>query len=179
MLNTHLKVPRISWRRFNVISRKRFRSTPHTVDQFDRRLGGPLLEIHGVGFGIRPRSQNFSHTFPSNVFRKHLRIPPEMIQAAYLSGFPGSFETTHRAERIPTLRRGYEAVKAETDSEVDLRTLYPLCGFASASEALDAVASAYPGRLLMLSNFTMSSRRRPSIGKRSASIKRSPAMPDE
>ena len=41
-----------------------------------------------------------------------------------------------------------EALSAREVDEDDLRILFPLCGFQSAGDALDAVASAYPDRLL-------------------------------
>jgi predicted nucleotidyltransferase len=37
-----------------------------------------------------------------------------------------------------------KAMAARESDEGDLRTLYPLCGFVSADEALDAVETAYP-----------------------------------
>jgi hypothetical protein len=44
-----------------------------------------------------------------------------------------------------------KALAAREADEDDLRTLYPLCGFNGFSDALDAVAAAYPGRLLKAS----------------------------
>jgi hypothetical protein len=63
------------------------------------------------------------------------------------------FESPGLSVRVASPRYLFvmKALAASEADEEDLRLLYPLCGFESSSDVLDAIASAYPGRLLKAS----------------------------
>jgi hypothetical protein len=92
--------------------------------------------------------------------RPELGLPPDWINDAAKSFLHGDdpqastlFESPGLAVRIasPQYLFVMKALAAREADEEDLRVLYPLCGFSSATEALDAVAAAYPGRLIKAS----------------------------
>ena len=92
--------------------------------------------------------------------RPELGLPPDWINDAAKSFLPGDdlqastlFESPGLAVRVASPRYLFvmKALAAREADEDDLRTLYPLCGFGGAEEALDVVTAAYPGRLLKAS----------------------------
>lgn len=92
--------------------------------------------------------------------RPELGLPADWINDAAKSFLPGNdpqastlFESPGLAVRVASPRYLFvmKALAARETDEDDLRTLYPLCGFGSAEDALDAVTAAYPGRLLKAS----------------------------
>ena len=92
--------------------------------------------------------------------RPEYGLAPDWLNDAAKSFMPGEdasattlFETAGLSVRIASPRYLFvmKALSAREADEDDLRILYPLCGFASASEALDTVSLAYPGRLLKAS----------------------------
>jgi Nucleotidyltransferase of unknown function (DUF6036) len=92
--------------------------------------------------------------------RPEYGLSPDWLNDAAKSFMPGEdadattlFETVGLSVRIASPRYLFvmKALSAREADEDDLRILYPLCGFASAGEALDTVASGYPGRLLKAS----------------------------
>lgn len=92
--------------------------------------------------------------------RPEYGLAPDWLNDAVKSFMPGEdpeastlFETPGLSVRVASPRYLFvmKALSARESDEEDLRILYPLCGFRSAGEALDAVAGAYPGRLLKAS----------------------------
>jgi Nucleotidyltransferase of unknown function (DUF6036) len=92
--------------------------------------------------------------------RPEYGLNPDWLNDAAKSFMPGEdvnsttlFETPGLSVRIASPRYLFvmKALSAREADEDDLRILYPLCGFTSANDALDAVAAAYPGRLLKAS----------------------------
>ena len=92
--------------------------------------------------------------------RPELGLPADWINDAAKSFLPGNdpqastfFESPGLAVRVASPRYLFvmKALAAREADEDDLRTLYPLCGFGGAEDALDAVTAAYPGRLLRAS----------------------------
>ena len=89
-----------------------------------------------------------------------LRLNDEKLNDAAKAFMPGDdleastlFETPGLSVRVASPRYLFvmKALSAREIDEEDLRVLYPLCGFGSAGDALDAIATAYPGRLLKAS----------------------------
>jgi hypothetical protein len=92
--------------------------------------------------------------------RPDLGLARDWINYAAKSFLPGDdphastlFESPGLAVRIASPRYLFvmKALAAREADEEDLRTLFPLCGFTNAHDGLDAVAMAYPGRLLKAS----------------------------
>ena len=92
--------------------------------------------------------------------RPEFDLPSDWLNDAAKAFMPGDdleastlFETPGLSVRVASPRYLFvmKALSAREIDEEDLRVLYPLCGFGSAVDALDAIATAYPGRLLKAS----------------------------
>lgn len=92
--------------------------------------------------------------------RPEFELAPDWLNDAAKGFFPGDdpeastfFEAPGLSVRVASPRYLFvmKALSAREADEEDLRLLYPLCRFRTANEALDAVAAAYPGRLLKAS----------------------------
>lgn len=92
--------------------------------------------------------------------RPEFELAPDWLNDAAKAFLPGDdpeastfFETPGLSVRVASPRYLFvmKALAAREADEEDLRLLYPLCRYESANDALNAIAAAYPGRLLRAS----------------------------